>query len=49
MSNKKPEKPTPFADFIINASSAQKKKVYRKVLDQATASQNHIIEAAKNK
>ena len=34
---------TPFAQFIRNASSAEKKRVYERVLKQATEQQNRLI------
>ncbi len=36
---------TPFSDFIRNASSAEKKKVYTEVLKKATERQNAVIQA----
>jgi hypothetical protein len=36
---------TPFSDFIRNASSAEKKKVYAEVLKKATERQNAVIQA----
>ncbi len=38
---------TSFADFINNASSAQKKKVYKDVLKKVSASQERVIATAK--
>ena len=38
---------TPFSDFIRNAKSGEKKKVYTQVLKGATERQNKQIEAAK--
>jgi hypothetical protein len=32
---------TPFAEFIRNASSAKKKRVYKRVLEEASESQQH--------
>ncbi|OYV24942.1 MAG: hypothetical protein B7Z82_09145 [Halothiobacillus sp. 20-54-6] len=41
---------TPFSDFIRNASSEQKKRVYAGVLKEATERQQQIIqEAARRK
>jgi hypothetical protein len=40
---------TPFANFIRNASSEEKKKVYSKVLRRASESQNEVIERAKKR
>lgn len=37
---------TPISDFIRNASSAEKNKVYKRVLKKATERQNHVIEKA---
>lgn len=34
---------TPFSDFIRNASSAEKKRVYTKVMKKATERQNRIL------
>jgi hypothetical protein len=34
---------TPFSEFIRNASSAEKKKVYMEVLRKATERQNAIL------
>lgn len=39
----KPVSSTPFSEFIRNASSAEKKQVYRKVLERATERQNRIL------
>jgi hypothetical protein len=38
---------TPFSDFIRNAKSGEKKKVYTQVLKGATDRQNKQIETAK--
>lgn len=35
---------TPFAEFIRNASSAEKKKVYTVVLKKATEQQQAVVE-----
>lgn len=40
---------TPFANFIRNASSEEKKKVYSKVLRRASESQNEVIARAAKK
>lgn len=37
---------TPFADFIRNASSGRKKRVYKNVLETATESQKRVMRAA---
>lgn len=42
------DKTTSFADFMNNASSAQKKKVYKDVLKKASASQEQVIANAKH-
>ncbi|MHB8744718.1 MAG: hypothetical protein ACYC9L_16590 [Sulfuricaulis sp.] len=34
---------TPFSEFIRNASSAEKKRVYKRVLEKATESQNRLL------
>jgi hypothetical protein len=34
---------TPFSEFIRNASSREKKRVYKQVLEKATESQNRIL------
>ncbi len=48
MSNlKKIESSTPFSEFIRNASYAKKKKVYTKVLEEASALQLAVLEKAK--
>ena len=39
-------KTSSFADFMNNASSAQKKKVYRAVLERASDSQELIVARA---
>lgn len=38
---------TPFSDFIRNAKSAEKKRVYARVLKKAAEKQNKVIEDAK--
>ena len=40
---------SPFADFIRNAKSDQKKRVYSKVLTEATKQQNLVRMAAEAK
>ena len=37
---------TPFSDFIRNASSEKKKKVYKQVLIKATERQNRVLAKA---
>jgi hypothetical protein len=39
----KPVVSTPFSEFIRNASSAEKKRVYKRVLEKASESQNRIL------
>jgi len=34
---------TPFSEFIRNASSAEKKRVYKRVLEKASESQNRVL------
>jgi hypothetical protein len=34
---------TPFSEFIRNASSAEKKRVYKQVLEKASESQNRVL------
>lgn len=34
---------TPFSEFIRNASSAEKKRVYKRVLEMASESQNRVL------
>jgi hypothetical protein len=34
---------TAFSEFIRNASSAEKKRVYKRVLEKASESQNRIL------
>jgi len=45
---KKIESSTPFSEFIRNASSSKKKKVYKKVLETASELQLSVIEKAAN-
>ncbi|MDX1366501.1 hypothetical protein [Pseudomonas sp.] len=40
---------TPFADFIRNASSGEKKRVYERVLKKATERQNRVLVEAASK
>ena len=35
---------TPFSDFIRNASSAERKRVYGRVLKKASERQNRLVE-----
>lgn len=37
---------TPFSEFIRNASSAERKKVYKDVLARATERQQRVLKAA---
>jgi hypothetical protein len=37
---------TPISEFIRNASSAEKKRVYKVVLEKATESQKRVMRAA---
>lgn len=37
---------TPFSEFIRYASSREKKRVYKHVLEKATASQNRVLSRA---
>lgn len=39
----KPVQSTPFSEFIRNASSAEKKQVYKQVLERATERQNRVL------
>ncbi|MGH8397971.1 MAG: hypothetical protein ACRETA_06970 [Gammaproteobacteria bacterium] len=41
----KPADSTPFSEFIRNASSAEKKRVYERVLKKATERQNRLLRA----
>ncbi|MBI3372942.1 MAG: hypothetical protein HY017_14470 [Betaproteobacteria bacterium] len=34
---------TPFSEFIRNGSSAEKKRVYKRVLEKASESQNRVL------
>ncbi|MDI2144113.1 MULTISPECIES: hypothetical protein [unclassified Pseudomonas] len=40
---------SPFADFIRNAKSEEKKRVYSEVLTEATKKQNEVMLAAREK
>jgi hypothetical protein len=40
---RKPTATTAFSEFIRNASSEEKKRVYKRVLENASASQKKII------
>lgn len=42
----KPVPSTAFSDFIRKASSEEKKKVYKQVLERATERQNRVLEQA---
>ena len=42
----KPVASTPFSEFIRNASSAEKKRVYKRVLKKVSESQNRILARA---
>ena len=42
----RPADSPPFAEFIRNASSAEKKRVYERVLKKATERQNHLVRTA---
>jgi hypothetical protein len=37
---------TPFSEFIRNASSAEKKRAYKQVLEKATERQNRVLARA---
>ena len=37
---------TPFSEFIRNASSKEKKRVYKHVLEKASESQNRVLDRA---
>ena len=37
---------TPFSEFIRNASSAEKKRVYKRVLEKASENQNLVLTRA---
>lgn len=43
----KPRTSSDFADFIRDASSARKKKVYREVIEGASARQNAVLRGAR--
>jgi hypothetical protein len=41
---------TPFSEFIRNASSAEKKRIYKRVLEKASEVQNKVLaKSAKSK
>ncbi len=42
----KPVASTPFSEFIRNASSAEKKRVYTQVMKKASERQNRVLVAA---
>jgi len=42
----KPVASTPFSEFIRNASSAEKKRVYTQVMKKASECQNRVLVAA---
>lgn len=42
----KPVRSTAFSDFIRNASSAEKKQVYKQVLERASERQNRVFKLA---
>ena len=46
-STKKAIPSSAFSDFIRNASSAEKKKVYKKVIEKANLSQKTVLEQAR--
>ena len=39
---------TPLSDFIRNASSAHKKRVYKEVIERSTQQQKKLMDAARN-
>ncbi|MGU9853086.1 hypothetical protein ACU680_20135 [Pseudomonas koreensis] len=43
------ESTSPFADFIRNAKSEEKKRIYSEVLSEATKKQNQLMLAAREK
>ncbi|MFP0196022.1 MULTISPECIES: hypothetical protein [Pseudomonas] len=43
------ESTSPFADFIRNAKSEEKKRVYSEVLTEATKKQNEVMLAVREK
>lgn len=45
----KPVRSTAFSEFIRNASSAEKKQVYKKVLERASERQNRLLKQAESK
>lgn len=44
---KKTVRSTPFSEFIRNAKSDERKRVYRDVLEKATKSQREVLERAR--
>lgn len=40
----KPSASTPFSEFIRNARSEEKKRVYKRVLEKASERQNRILD-----
>jgi len=38
---------TPISEFVRNASSREKKRVYKAVLEKATEEQKHLTQAAR--
>ncbi len=45
--SKQPEYVNPFADFVINASAREKKKVFEQVMREATEKQRKTMERAR--
>lgn len=45
----KPVRSTAFSDFIRNASSAEKKQVYKQVLERASERQNRLLKQTPTK
>jgi hypothetical protein len=48
-SSVKPVRSTAFSAFIRNASSAEKKQVYKQVLERASERQNRLLKQATSK
>lgn len=40
---------TPLSDFIRNASSARKKRVYKEVIERSTQQQKRLIDSVRDK
>ncbi|MBL4743408.1 MAG: hypothetical protein JKX87_02025 [Cycloclasticus sp.] len=40
---------TPFSSFVRDASLSEKKKIYKKVLEEATEMQNSVLRKAANR